>query len=84
MKCKLSGDKYVCWHNQPTPSSKDAAIPTRNVVLTDHQATFVEALLRAVQAGVADMDAGLFKTFDSPESLRMHLQSVTAKATASA
>lgn len=93
-------------------------MPTRNVVLTDHQATFVEelvtsgryqnasevlreglrlveqreaenayrleALRTAVQAGTADIEAGRFKTFDTPESLRLHLQSVTAKATAAA
>ena len=93
-------------------------MPTRNVVLTDHQATLVEelvtsgryqnasevlreglrlveqreaedayrleALRAAVQTGIADIEAGRFKTFDSKESMRLHLQSVTAKAIAAA
>ena len=93
-------------------------MPTRNVVLTDHQATLVErlvtsgryqnasevlreglrlveqreaedayrleALRSAVQAGIADVEAGRFKTFDSKASLRAHLKSVTAKAIAAA
>jgi antitoxin ParD1/3/4 len=83
-------------------------MPTRNVVLTDHQANLVErlvtsgryqnasevlreglrlvkqretedayrleALRSAVQVGVADIEAGRFKTFDSKESLRAHLK----------
>lgn len=91
-------------------------MPTRNVVLTDHQATLVEelvtsgryqnasevlreglrlveqreaedayrleALRAAVQTGIADIEAGRFKTFDARESLRLHLQSITGKATA--
>jgi antitoxin ParD1/3/4 len=98
--------------------TKESVMPTRNVVLTDHQATFVEelvtsgryqnasevlreglrlveqreaedayrleALRAAVQTGIADIEAGRFKTFDSKESLRLHLQSVTAKAIAAA
>jgi antitoxin ParD1/3/4 len=97
---------------------KESAMPTRNVVLTDHQATLVEelvtsgryqnasevlreglrlveqreaedayrleALRAAVQTGIADIEAGRFKTFDSKESLRLHLQSITGKATAAA
>jgi antitoxin ParD1/3/4 len=93
-------------------------MPTRNVVLTDHQAVLVEqlvtsgryqnasevlrdglrlveqreaedayrleALRSAVQAGLADVEAGRFKTFDSKASLRAHLKSVTAKAIAAA
>lgn len=93
-------------------------MPTRNVVLTDHQATLVEqlvtsgryqnasevlreglrlveqreaedayrleALRSAVQVGVADIEAGRFKTFDSKESLRAHLKLTTAKAIAAA
>lgn len=89
-------------------------MPTRNIVLTDHQASLVEqlvtsgryqnasevlreglrlveqretenayrleALRSAVQVGIADIENGRFKTFDSRESLRSHLQSVTAKA----
>ena len=93
-------------------------MPTRNVVLTNHQAVLVEqlvtsgryqnasevlreglrlveqreaedayrleALRSAVQAGIADVEAGRFKTFDSNASLRAHLKSVTAKAIAAA
>jgi antitoxin ParD1/3/4 len=93
-------------------------MPTRNVVLTNHQAVLVEqlvtsgryqnasevlreglrlveqreaedayrleALRSAVQAGIADVEAGHFKTFDSKASLRAHLKSVTAKAIAAA
>ena len=33
------------WHNMPTPFSKDAPMPTRNVVLTDHQAMMIEELV---------------------------------------
>ena len=93
-------------------------MPTRNVVLTNHQAVLVEqlvtsgryqnasevlreglrlveqreaedayrleALRSAVQAGLADVEAGRFKTFDSKASLRAHLNSITAKAIAAA
>lgn len=89
-------------------------MPTRNVVLTDHQASLVEllvtsgryqnasevlreglrlveqretedayrieALRSAVNAGIADIEAGRFKSFDSKESLRTHLKLITAKA----
>jgi antitoxin ParD1/3/4 len=98
--------------------TQESVMPTRNVVLTDHQATFVEelvtsgryqnasevlreglrlveqrevedayrleALRAAVQTGITDIEAGRFKTFDSKESLRLHLQSVAAKAIAAA
>jgi len=91
-------------------------MPTRNVVLTDHQASLVEqlvtsgryqnasevlreglrlveqreaedacrleALRSAVQVGVADIAAGRFKTFETKESLRDYLKSVTNKAIA--
>ena len=91
-------------------------MPTRNVVLTDHQASLVErlvdsgryqnasevlreglriaeqrkskdvrrldALRSAVNAGIADIEAGRFKTFDSAKSLNSHLQAITARATA--
>ena len=91
-------------------------MPTRNVVLTDHQASLVEqlvtsgryqnasevlreglrlveqreaedayrldALRSAVQIGIADIEAGRFKTFDSKETLRAHLKSIAAKAIA--
>ena len=88
-------------------------MPTRNVVLTDHQAALVEqlvesgryqnasevlreglrliekretedairleALRSAVAMGVEDIEAGRFKTFDSSDALRKHVQSLTAK-----
>lgn len=91
-------------------------MPTRNVVLTDHQASFVEllvdsgryqnasevlreglrlveqretedayrleALRSTINVGVADIEAGRFKTFESIASLRVHLKSVAAKAIA--
>ena len=90
-------------------------MPTRNVVLTDHQALMVEqlvtsgryqnasevlreglrlveqreaedayrleALRAAVQIGVADIQAGRFKAFDTKASLRAHLQSLTDPTT---
>ncbi|MEW6692079.1 MAG: type II toxin-antitoxin system ParD family antitoxin [Pseudomonadota bacterium] len=89
-------------------------MPTRNVVLTDHQAALVErlvtsgryqnasevlreslrlveqreadpaarleALRAAAKAGIADIEAARYKTFDTPESLRAHLKDVTAQA----
>ena len=93
-------------------------MPTRNVVLTDHQASLVEqlvtsgryqnasevlreglrlveqreaedayrleALRAAVNVGVAHIEAGRFKTFDSKASLRERLKSITAAAIARA
>jgi antitoxin ParD1/3/4 len=70
-------------------------MPMRNVVITEHQASLVEqreaedachleALCSAVQVGIADIEAGRFKTFDSKQSLQTHLKSVTAKAIAGA
>ena len=88
-------------------------MPTRNVVLTDHQAALVEqlvqsgryqnasevlreglrmveqrdtedayrlaALRKAAQEGIADIDAGRFKTFESKQGLRDHLRGIAAK-----
>jgi antitoxin ParD1/3/4 len=96
------------------PIDLERKMPTRNVVLTDHQASLVEqlvssgryqnasevlreglrlveqreaedalrlkALRHAVKAGIADIEAGRFKAFDSKDSLGAHLKSVTAKA----
>jgi len=87
-------------------------VPTRNVVLTDHQTRFVnrmvgsgryqnasevlreglrlmelreaeaaarlEALRYAASAGIADIDAGNFRAFDSVESLRSHFDALAA------
>ncbi len=89
-------------------------MPTRNVVLTDHQAALVErlvasgryqnasevlrdglrllegqeaeekarlkALREAARIGIADIDAGRFREFESPAALERHLGSV-AEAT---
>ena len=84
-------------------------MPTRNVVLTDHQAALVEQLVqsgryqnasevlrmveqrdaedayrlailrKAAQEGIADIDAGRFKTFETKQGLRDHLQGIAAK-----
>ena len=85
-------------------------MPTRNVVLTDHQAELVErlvssgryqnasevlreglriiesremeekarlkALREAARIGVADIDAGRYRTFDEPTSLGSHLATI--------
>jgi antitoxin ParD1/3/4 len=93
-------------------------MPTRNVVLTDHQANLVEqlvtngryqnasevlreglrllenreaedayrlaALRNAVQVGIADIESGRSKTFDSKDALRLQLQSITTKALSAA
>ena len=89
-------------------------MPTRNVVLTDHQARFVEklvsngryqnasevlreglrlienreaqdsarlhALREAARIGVADIDAGRFRSFESPAALTRHLTAIADKA----
>lgn len=91
-------------------------MPTRNVVITDHQADFIEhlvdsgryqnasevlreglrkveteekeararlkALREAVRVGIADVDAGRYRTFESPEQISRHLAGVTAKVIA--
>jgi antitoxin ParD1/3/4 len=67
--------------------NSETGMPTRNVVLTDHQAALVEqreaedaqrleALRVAVQLGAADIAAGRFKSFDTQASLRDHLESL--------
>ena len=89
-------------------------MPTRNVVLTDHQEKLIEglvasgryqnasevlreglrlieardaeerarleALRKAVQVGIDDMQAGRLRSFDTPADLRRHLEAVTAAA----
>lgn len=89
-------------------------MPTRNVVLTDHQTSLVEqlvssgryqnasevlreglrlveqreaedalrlqALRAAVRAGVDDIEAGRFETFDEAQALRHHLHSIAVNA----
>lgn len=88
-------------------------MPTRNVVLTDHQAAFVEqlvssgryqnasevlreglrlverrdaedamrlaALRDAAKLGIADIDAGNFRSFDSADMLAQHLAMLTSE-----
>jgi antitoxin ParD1/3/4 len=85
-------------------------MPTRNVVLTDHQAELVErlvssgryqnasevlreglrlvedqgaqnkarikALRDAARVGISDIEAGRYRTFDSPEELNHHLDAL--------
>jgi antitoxin ParD1/3/4 len=85
-------------------------MPTRNVVLTDHQAELVErlvssgryqnasevlreglrlvedqeaqnkarikALRDAAHVGISDIEAGRYRTFDSPEELNHHLDAL--------
>ena len=89
-------------------------MPTRNVVLTDHQARLVEklvssgryqnasevlreglrliedreardnarlhALREAARVGMADIDAGRFRSFESPAALSRHLTAIADKA----
>ena len=91
-------------------------MPTRNVVLTDHQARLVEklvstgryqnasevlreglrliedreaqdsarlhALREAARIGMADIDAGRFRGFESPAALSRHLTAIADKAIA--
>jgi antitoxin ParD1/3/4 len=91
-------------------------MPTRNVVLTEHQAELIEqlvasgryqnasevlrdglrlvesrdaedkarlkALRGAARIGIADIEAGRFRSFDSPEAIRQHLGSVADEAIA--
>lgn len=88
-------------------------MPTRNVVLTSHQAHFVEqlvtagryqnasevlrdglrlverresedelrlvALREAARVGIAEIDAGVFQSFNSPNALGRHLAELTSK-----
>ena len=90
-------------------------MPTRNVVLTDHQASLVEqlvtsgryqnasevlrdglrlverresedemrlvALREAARIGIADIEAGAFRTFDSTDALGRHLAALTSEVT---
>ncbi len=90
-------------------------MPTRNVVLTDHQASLVEhlvasgryqnasevlreglrlverretedelrlaALREAARVGIADIETGAFRTFDSEDALGRHLAALTAEVT---
>lgn len=89
-------------------------MPTRNVVLTDHQTRLLEqlvasgryqnasevlreglrlverresedkirltALRKAVRAGIADIDAGAFRGFDSVDALGQHLAALASEA----
>lgn len=88
-------------------------MPTRNVVLTDHQARFVEQLLtsgryqnasevlreglrlverretedevrlatlrEAARLGIADIDSGSYRSFDSEDALGQHLTKLASE-----
>ena len=92
-------------------------MPTRNVVLTDHQTDFVEqlvnsgryqnasevlreglrlverrdaedkirlaALRKAARIGIADIDSGAFRSFDSADALGKHLVTFASKVVGS-
>ena len=92
-------------------------MPTRNVVLTDHQTDFVEqlvtsgryqnasevlreglrlierresednmrlaALRKAARIGIADIDSGAFRSFDSADALGKHLATLASKVVGS-
>jgi antitoxin ParD1/3/4 len=94
--------------------SRETSMPTRNVVLTDHQAQLVEklvstgryqnasevlreglrliedreaqdnarlhALRQAARVGMADIDAGRFRSFESPAALSRQLTAITDRA----
>ena len=98
------------------PDFREAAMPTRNVVFTDHQAHLVEklvstgryqnasevlreglrmiedreaqdnarlhALREAARVGMADIDAGRFRSFESPAALNRHLTAIAGKVIA--
>lgn len=89
-------------------------MPTRNVVLTEHQASFVEqlvssgryqnasevlreglrmierrdaeestrlaALQEAARIGIADIEAGRFQSFNTPDALGQHLVGLATEA----
>jgi len=89
-------------------------MPTRNVVLTDHQAQLVEklvstgryqnasevlreglrliedreaedrarlhALREAARVGIGDIDAGRYRSFESPAALSRHLSAIADQA----
>lgn len=88
-------------------------MPTRNIVLTDHQTRFIEqlvtsgryqnasevlreglrmverresedeirlsALREAARTGIADIEAGAFRSFDSADALGQHLAAVSSE-----
>ena len=82
-------------------------MPTRNVVLTEHQADLIAMLVtsgryqnasevmreglrlverqeaeEAANAGIADIAAGRFRTFDSAATLEEHLSALSERALA--
>lgn len=93
---------------------RETPMPTRNVVLTEHQARLVErlvstgryqnasevlreglrliedreaqdnarlhALREAARVGMADIDAGRFRSFESPAALSRHLKAIADEA----
>ncbi|MGF6935077.1 hypothetical protein OKW41_004239 [Paraburkholderia sp. UCT70] len=87
---------FAEWHNVPAPVQKDPLdMPTRNVVVTDHEdspveredaegGARIEALRDAAQAGMADVKARRIQSFDSAEELYQHFGTVAAGAIESA
>ena len=105
---RLQGLYAALWHDMPTENLvwNVAEMPTKNVVLTEHQAEFVErlvssgryqnasevlreglrlveaqeaetkarikALREAAQVGIADAEAGRYKTFQSRADIKRH------------
>ncbi|SUS08139.1 putative Transcriptional regulators (CopG/Arc/MetJ DNA-binding domain) [uncultured Defluviicoccus sp.] len=101
---------------QPFRLVEDPRVPTRNIVLTVHQAELIErlvgsgryqnasevlreglrlvesreaeeqariaALRDAARVGIADIQAGHFRIFETPDALEHHLASVVDEAVA--
>lgn len=58
-------------------------MPTRNMERRDEEETVrLTALRAALRAGIADIDAGHYLTFESADALRRHLETVADKAIA--
>ena len=103
--------------NIATEVLETATMPTRNVVLTDHQADLIErlvvsgryqnasevlreglrliegrdteeqarleALRQAARVGIADIEAGRYRSFETSEMLERHLDTLADEAIAS-
>lgn len=100
----------------PDPNPRNRTLPTRNVVLTEHQADLIarlvtsgryqntsevmceglrlverqeaeeevrlKAMREAADAGITDVAAGRFRTFDPADALEEHLSAVSDRALA--
>ena len=69
--------------------SLEIVMPTRNVVLTDSQAKYVEQMVdsgryqnasEAVAVGTADIEAGRYTEFSDAESLDAYLANIADRA----